>query len=83
MSVKGGMVDLRKRNAIRDHWLPKPFVLIGNDVGCVQQHKFWKARERTATVVSRYYCLSESCLMQPLFDGAQRVSSFHTVGWGS
>jgi len=37
MRVEGSVVNLRKRNSIRDHWLAKHIVFIGNDVRGVEQ----------------------------------------------
>src|SRR5260370_32724334 len=83
MRVEGCVVDFRKRDSIRDHWLTKPIVFIGNDVRSVEQQRFGKARKRTASIVSCYYRFPACCLMQPLLDRAQRVSSLHAVCGGS
>ena len=83
MRVEGGVVYFRKRNSIRDHWLTKPIVFIGNDVRSVEQQRLGKARKRTASIVSCYYRLSKCCLMQPLLDRAQRVSPLQAVCRGS
>src|SRR5258705_1148348 len=83
MRVEGCVVNFRKRDSIRDHWLTKPIVFIGNDVRSVEQQRFGKARKCTASIVSCYYRLPECCLMQPLLDRAQRVSSLHAVCGGS
>src|ERR1700737_4220049 len=51
MGVKGGMMDLRHRNAVGRRWLAKPLVLIGDDVGGVYPERFeevsWQAKSRT------------------------------------
>ena len=83
MRVEGRVVNFRKRNSVRDHWLTKPIVFIGNDVRSVEQQRLGKARKGTASVVSCNYRLSESGLMQPLLDCAQRISSLRAVRWGS
>src|SRR5258708_11275914 len=83
MRVEGCVVNFRKRDSIRDHWLTKPIVFIGNDVRSVEQQRFGKARKRTASIVSCYYRFPECCLMQPLLDRAQRVSSLHAVCGGA
>ena len=57
MGVKGGMMDLRHRNAVGRRWLAKPLVLIGDDVGGVYPERFeevsWQAKSRTRKVLPR------------------------------
>lgn len=44
MCIEGGMMDLRQWNAIGDRRLPKPLVLIGNDVSGVQKQRRYAPR---------------------------------------
>jgi hypothetical protein len=41
MGIKGGMMDLRQRDAVGNYWLAKPLVLIGDNVGGVQKQRLW------------------------------------------
>jgi hypothetical protein len=77
------VVNLRKRNSIRDHRLTMSLVFVGDDVRGVEQKRLGDAGKRTASIVRCDHRLSEGRLMQPLSDRAQRVSSLHTVCRGS
>src|SRR6266850_3763870 len=83
MRVEGGVVNFRKRNSIRDQRLAKLIIFIGNNVRSIEQQGLGKARKGAAPIVCCYYRLPECCLMQPLLDRAQRVSSLHAVCGGS
>src|SRR5437879_6292467 len=82
MRVEGRVVNFRKRNSIRDYWLTKLIVFIGNDMCSVEQQRLGKARKSTASIVSCYDGLPECCLMQSLLDRAQRVSPLQAVRRG-
>ena len=44
MGVKGGMMDLRQRDAVGHHWLAELLVIVGDDVGGIQEEWFWQPR---------------------------------------
>ena len=40
VGVEGRVMELRQRQAIRDHWLPKLLVRVHNDVSGIEQPRF-------------------------------------------
>ena len=81
MGVKGGMMEFRQRNAIGYHRLAEPFVLVGNDVGCVQEQRFGEPGQGAAAVIGADDGFTERRLMQPLLDEAQGIPPFRCVLW--
>jgi hypothetical protein len=41
MGIKCSVMDLRQRDAIGDYWLTEPLVIVGHDVGGIQEGRFW------------------------------------------
>ena len=51
MSVERGVMNLRKRNAVRNDRLAETLILVRDDVRGIQQQRFRQSRQRAAAVV--------------------------------
>jgi hypothetical protein len=75
MSVEGGVVDFRERDAVADHRLTKLLDLIFDDMGGVEQHGLGETGQSTPTSAGANNSFSEGRLMKTLLDGSQGVSA--------
>ena len=76
MGVERGVMDLGKRNAVRNHRLAKLLVPVRDDMSRVEQQRLGQARQRAAAIVGGDHGFAERRLVQPLFDGTQGVAPF-------
>ena len=83
LGVKGCMMELRQRKAIRDDRLPKLLVSIDNDVSGIEQPRIRQVRDRASSAVGREHRISERCLMQRCFDFTKCIPAFGGIGWQS
>ena len=59
MGVEGRVMELRQRQAIRDHRLPQLFIRIHNDVGRIEQSRLGYMGDRAPPPIGREHRISE------------------------
>src|SRR5665647_1142423 len=79
VSVESGVMDFRQRDAVRHHWLAKPVVLIGNNVGGVQKQRLRQSRQCASAIIGSDDGLTERRLVQSLLDRAQGITPLERV----
>ena len=60
------MVDLRERQPIWHDRLSELLILVGNDMGGIQEQRFWQSRQGTPSAVRRDHGFPERSLVNPL-----------------
>ena len=76
MSIEGGVVDFRARDAVPNYRLTKQLVLIFDDMGSVERDELGETGQSTPTSIGADNSFSERRLMKTSLDGLQSVSAF-------
>ena len=83
LGVKGRMMQVRQRQAIRDDRLTKLFVRIHDDVSGIEEPRLGDTGDRAPSPIGGEDGISEGCLMQPGLDFTKRISTLGGVRWHS
>ena len=68
MAIKGGVMDLRKRDTVREHRLRQQLVGVGHDVRGIEQMVVGQVADRAAMVIGGEHAVAEGRLVQSLLD---------------
>ena len=77
--VEGRVMNLGEKQAVLDDGLSQRLVLVGDDVGGVEQLVLGQPGDRATPVVGRQYGLSKRGLVEPLLDQLKAVTA---LGFG-